>query len=215
MARSPAPGTRDTILTAAAGLFYEYGVRAVGMAQVVEAAGCGKNLLYRHFPSKAELAAAYLTLTRQERERSVAEALRWYPDPAGQLTALVGEIADIVRRPGYRGCPFRNYLTEFPGDDDEPARVARSYLADTRAQLDRLVFEIGRREQTDGTGRHEQADGTGRHEETGGAGLLADRIWLIVNGLHTGPAAQAQVAVDWVAELISAGAGGRAAPGAA
>jgi AcrR family transcriptional regulator len=208
MARSPAPGTRDTILTAAAGLFYEYGVRAVGMAQVVEAAGCGKNLLYRHFPSKAELAAAYLTLTRQERERSVAEALRWYPDPAGQLTALVGEIADIVRRPGYRGCPFRNYLTEFPGDDDEPARVARSYLADTRAQLDRLVFEISRREQT---------DGTGRLEETGGAGLLADRIWLIVNGLHTGPAAQAQVAVDWVAELISAGAGagGRAAPGAA
>jgi AcrR family transcriptional regulator len=208
MARSPAPGTRDTILTAAAGLFYEYGVRAVGMAQVVEAAGCGKNLLYRHFPSKAELAAAYLTLTRQERERSVAEALRWYPDPAGQLTALVGEIADIVRRPGYRGCPFRNYLTEFPGDDDEPARVARSYLADTRAQLDRLVFEIDRRE---------QADGTGRHEETGGAGLLADRIWLIINGLHTGPAAQAQVAVDWVAELISAGAGagGRAAAGAA
>jgi AcrR family transcriptional regulator len=206
MARSPAPGTRDIILTAAAGLFYEYGVRAVGMAQVVEAAGCGKNLLYRHFPSKAELAAAYLTLTRQERERSVAEALRWYPDPAGQLTALVGEIADIVRRPGYRGCPFRNYLTEFPGDDDEPARVARSYLADTRAQLDRLVFEISRREQTDGTGQHEQ---------TGGAGLLADRIWLIVNGLHTGPAAQAQVAVDWVAELISAGADGRAAPGAA
>jgi AcrR family transcriptional regulator len=208
MARSPAPGTRDIILTAAAGLFYEYGVRAVGMAQVVEAAGCGKNLLYRHFPSKAELAAAYLTLTRQERERSVAEALRWYPDPAGQLTALVGEIADIVRRPGYRGCPFRNYLTEFPGDDDEPARVARSYLADTRAQLDRLVFEISRREQTDGTGRHEQADGTG---------LLADRIWLIINGLHTGPAAQAQVAVDWVAELISAGAGagGRAAAGAA
>jgi AcrR family transcriptional regulator len=197
MARSPAPGTRDTILTAAAGLFYEYGVRAVGMAQVVEAAGCGKNLLYRHFPSKAELAAAYLTLTRQERERSVAEALRWYPDPAGQLTALVGEIADIVRRPGYRGCPFRNYLTEFPGDDDEPARVARSYLADTRAQLDRLVFEIG------------------RHNQAGGNELLANRIWLIVNGLHTGPAAQAQVAVDWVAELISAGADGRAAPGAA
>jgi AcrR family transcriptional regulator len=203
MARSPAPGTRDIILTAAAGLFYEYGVRAVGMAQVVEAAGCGKNLLYKHFPSKAELAAAYLTLTRQERERSVAEALRWYPDPAGQLTALVGEIADIVRRPGYRGCPFRNYLTEFPGDDDEPARVARSYLADSRAQLDRLVAGIGRHRESDESG-HQQGDE-----------LLAARIWLIVNGLHTGPAAQAQVAVDWVAELISAGAGGRADPGTA
>ncbi|MEU4620810.1 TetR/AcrR family transcriptional regulator [Actinoplanes sp. NPDC023801] len=186
MARSPAPGTRDTILTAAAGLFYEYGVRAVGMAQVVEAAGCGKNLLYKHFPSKAELAAAYLALTRQERERSVAEALRWFPDPAGQLTALVTEIADFVRRPGYRGCPFRNYLTEFPNDDDEPAQVARSYLAACRARLDRLVAGIG------------------------GDELLADRIWLIVNGLHTGPATQAQVAVDWVAELIRGGTGSTA-----
>jgi AcrR family transcriptional regulator len=194
MARSPAPGTRDTILTAAAGLFYEYGVRAVGMAQVVEAAGCGKNLLYKHFPSKAELAAAYLTLTRHERERAVAEALRWFPDPAGQLTALVTEIADFVRRPGYRGCPFRNYLTEFPGDDDEPARVARAYLADSRAQMDRLV--------------------TGS-EGIGGDELLADRIWLIVNGLHTGPAAQAQVAVDWVAELIRDRAPGGARAGAA
>ena len=191
MARSPVPGTRDTILTAAAGLFYEYGVRAVGMAQVVEAAGCGKNLLYKHFPSKAELAAAYLTLTRRERERSVAEALRWFPDPAGQLTALVAETADFVRRPGYRGCPFRNYLTEFPGETDEPARVARDYLADARAQLDLLVTGIG------------------------GDELLTDRIWLIVNGLHTGPATQAQVAVDWVAELIGRPDRARPATGAA
>jgi AcrR family transcriptional regulator len=177
MARTPAPGTRDTILTAAAGLFYQYGVRAVGMAQVVEAAGCGKNLLYKHFPSKAELAAAYLTLTRRERERSVTEALRWSADPAERLISLVTEVADSVRRPGYRGCAFRNYLTEFPGETDEPARVAETYLADSRAQMDRLV--------------------TG----AGGNELLADRIWLIVNGLYSGGPAQAQVAVDWITEL--------------
>lgn len=178
MARTPAPGTRDTILTAAAGLFYEYGVRAVGMAQVVEAAGCGKNLLYKHFPSKAELAAAYLTLARRERERSVTEALRWSPDPGERLISLITEVADGVRRPGYRGCAFRNYLTEFPGETDEPARVAEAYLADSRAQMDRLV--------------------TG----AGGDGLLADRIWLIVNGLYSGGPAQAQVAVDWITELV-------------
>lgn len=182
MARTPAPGTRDTILTAAAGLFYEYGVRAVGMAQVVEAAGCGKNLLYKHFPSKAELAAAYLTLVRRERERAAAEALRWSVDPADRLIAMVNEIADMVRRPGYRGCAFRNYLTEFPGESDEPARVAQTFLADSRAQLDRLVTGIG------------------------GDELLADRIWLIVNGLHSAPPTQAQVAVDWVTELVHAAA---------
>ncbi|SDT38926.1 TetR/AcrR family transcriptional regulator [Actinoplanes derwentensis] len=179
MARTPAPGTRDTILTAAAGLFYEYGVRAVGMAQVVEVAGCGKNLLYKHFPSKADLAAAYLTLARRERERTVKEALRWAGTPADSLLALVNEIADSVTRPGYRGCAFRNYLTEFPGETDEPAQVALTFLADARAQMDRLVIGAG------------------------GDDLLADRIWLIVNGLHTGPPAQAQVAVDWIKDMIS------------
>ena len=179
MARTPAPGTRETILTAAAGLFYEHGVRAVGMAQVVDVAGCGKNLLYRHFPSKAELAAAYLALARRERERSAAEALRWAAGPREQLIAVVAEIAEMVQRPGYRGCAFRNYLTEFPGEDDAPARAAKSYLEDTRAEVDRLVAELG------------------------GDELLADRIWLIVNGLYAGPPSQAQVAVDWVTELVA------------
>ena len=179
MARTPAPGTRETILTAAAGLFYEHGVRAVGMAQVVEVAGCGKNLLYRHFPSKAELAAAYLALARRERERSAAEALRWAAGPREQLLALIGEVADRVQRPGYRGCAFRNYLTEFRGEDDVPARAAKAYLQDSRAEIDRLVAGLG------------------------GDDLLADRIWLIVNGLYAGPPSQAQVAVDWVTELIT------------
>ncbi|AEV83930.1 TetR family transcriptional regulator [Actinoplanes sp. SE50] len=178
MARTPVPGTRDTILTAAAGLFYRYGVRAVGMAQVVEVAGCGKNLLYRHFPSKAQLAAAYLRLSRREREQAAAEALRWAHGPAGQLIALVAEIAESTRRPGWRGCAFRNYLTEFPGATDEPAQLARAYLADSRAVVDRLVTELG------------------------GDALLADRIWLIVDALHSSPPDQARVAVDWVTELI-------------
>ena len=179
MARTPTPGTRDTILTAAASLFYEQGVRAVGMAQVVEKANCGKNLLYRHFPSKAELAAAYLRLVRRERDRAAAEALRWADDPAGQLVALIAEIAEFVRRPGYRGCAFRNYLTEFPGEQDEPARIAAEYLRDTRALVDRLVGALG---VTDPE-------------------VLADRIWLIVNGLHASAPSQAPVAVEWVEEL--------------
>jgi AcrR family transcriptional regulator len=178
MARTPVPGTRDTILTAAAVLFYEFGVRAVGMAQVVEAAGCGKNLLYKNFPSKAELAAAYLSLARRERERATTEALRWTTNPTERLLALVTEIADSVRRPGYRGCAFRNYLTEFPGETDEPARVAQAYLTDSRAQMDRLVLDAG------------------------GDELLADRIWLVVNGLYSATPAGAPVAVDWITEMV-------------
>ncbi|WP_436533765.1 TetR/AcrR family transcriptional regulator [Actinoplanes sp. HUAS TT8] len=179
MARTAIPGTRENILSAASDLFYRHGVRAVGMAQVIEAAGCGKNLLYRHFPSKAHLAAAYLTLVRERRDRSITAALGRADDPAGQLIALVTEVADLVRSPEYRGCAFRNHLTEFPGENDAPAQVARSYLHDTRAQVDRLVTALGKPAQD------------------------ADRIWLLISGLHGGGPEQAPTAIAWVTELVS------------
>ncbi|NMO57678.1 TetR/AcrR family transcriptional regulator [Actinoplanes sp. TBRC 11911] len=176
MARPPDASGRDRILRTATRLFYLNGVRAVGMAQVIEAAGCGKNMLYRHFPSKADLAAAYLTATRAARDREVASALAGAPDdPRERLVALVAEVAARVSERDYRGCAFRNYLTEFPAGDDAPARVARAYIMDTRAQVDALA-----------------------------APATADRIWLLIDGLYGGTATDPQVAVDWARELVSA-----------
>jgi AcrR family transcriptional regulator len=179
MARTAAPDSRDRILTEAAALFYQHGVRAVGTAQVVGAAGCGKNLLYRHFPSKAALAAAYLSRARTQRERSTDAAVVGVVDPGAALVALVAEVAAWVRHGDYRGCAFRNYLTEFPAGDDEPARVARTYLRDTRAQVEGLVARLGR------------------------SPVLADRIWLLIDGLYAGTTTDPDIAVDWVRELTA------------
>lgn len=179
MARTAAPDSRDRILTVAGALFYLHGVRAVGMAQVVAEAGCGKNLLYRHFPSKAALAAAYLSAVRTQRDRSTEAAVTGITDPAAALVALVAEIAAWVRRDDYRGCAFRNYLTEFPAGDDEPARVARAYLHDTRAQVDELVGRLDR------------------------PPVLADRLWLLIDGLYAGTTTDPDIAVDWVRELTA------------
>src|SRR3954466_7922766 len=129
VARMEDPAGRERILAAATELFYGNGVRAVGMAEVIAAAGCGKNMLYRHFPSKTALAAAYLRRVRAERDRSTTRALAaaGAGDTTGageHLIALVAEVAAWVQRGDYRGCAFRNYLTEFPAGDDEPAAVA-------------------------------------------------------------------------------------------
>ncbi|GAA4568942.1 TetR/AcrR family transcriptional regulator [Micromonospora coerulea] len=188
MARTAAPGSRERILDTAAALFYRYGVRAVGMNQVIDAAGCGKNLLYTHFPSKNDLVAAYLRARRRDRERSAAAAADRVSgdDPAAPLLALVGEIATTVGRPEFRGCPFRMYLTEFPEDEGEPARVARDYLRDSRAEIDRLVARLGVTEPDQ----------------------LANRVWLIVEGLYgsagrVDPAAAADAATQLVRDLVA------------
>ena len=190
MARTEDPAGRERILSAATALFYVNGVRAVGMAEVIAAAGCGKHMLYRHFPSKAVLAAAYLRRVRAERDKSTARALAAAAagegaDAAeamgagGQLVALVAEVAAWVQRGDYRGCAFRNYLTEFPAGDDEPAAVARDYLRDTRRQVDDLVAALGRPK------------------------VVGDRIWLLVDALYGGTGAPGQVAVDWAGELVA------------
>jgi AcrR family transcriptional regulator len=161
MPRTADPTTPDRILSAVVPLFYRYGVRAVGMNQIIAAAGCGKNVLYRHFPTKTDLVAAYLDRTRAERERSAraAEAAAG-DDPRARLLALVGEVADRLRDPGFRGCAMRHHLIEFPDTDDAPDRIARSYLAGSRARIDALAPSPA----------------------------VADRIWRIVDGLYASAA---------------------------
>ncbi|MFI5890298.1 TetR/AcrR family transcriptional regulator [Actinoplanes sp. NPDC051513] len=195
MARAEDPAGRERILRAATELFYVNGVRAVGTADVIAAAGCGKNMLYRHFPGKAALAAAYLRGVRAERDKATATALAAHRAVgsaavnagagaggagagAGELVALVGEVAAWVSRADFRGCAFRNYLTEFPGADDEPAHVAQAYLRDTRRQVDDLVAGLG------------------------APAVTADRIWLLIDALYAGTGTPPRVAVDWASELV-------------
>ncbi|NJN36217.1 MAG: helix-turn-helix transcriptional regulator [Nitrospiraceae bacterium] len=51
---------REKILETAAALFYAHGFRAIGVDTIVEQSGVAKMSLYRHFPSKDDLIAAYL-----------------------------------------------------------------------------------------------------------------------------------------------------------
>ncbi|UQS25830.1 TetR/AcrR family transcriptional regulator [Amycolatopsis thermalba] len=185
MARTAAPGTRERILDVAGALFYTEGVRAVGMSRIIGEVGCGKNLLYAHFPSKTDLVAAYLGRFRERRDRAEAQALREAgDDPGERLVALVAEIAGRLRRPDFRGCPFRNLLTEFPAGDELPERMAREYLAQTCELVGRL------------------AGATGVPDPEG----LADRIWLIIDGLYASGFREraAEVAPDMVREAIAA-----------
>ena len=84
-------------------------------------AGCGKNVLYRHFPSKDELVLAYLRRFAGQLDGAMDDAVEGLDEiPRAALVAIVREVADWVDARGYRGCPFRNYLREMRDPTDAP-----------------------------------------------------------------------------------------------
>jgi AcrR family transcriptional regulator len=162
MARKPAPDTRACILDVASRLFYERGVHAVGLQQVIDEYGCGKNLLYREFPSKDELVVAWLEQCRKNwSDKITAITAPLADDPAGQLIAIVRAVADDVAEPGFRGCALRNTHAEFPDRDHPAHRVSVEYVKDIRS----LLLDLAKRARA-------------HDPET-----LADRIMLIIDGL--------------------------------
>ncbi len=127
---------RERILEVAAEMFYRDGIRAVGVDAIIARSGVAKMSLYRNFPSKDSLVTAWLE------DRNQAFWQRWEQaeatgagDPRAQLAAILEMVAARVTHPRWRGCPFLNTATEFPGED-HPARAV--ILANKRAVYDRL-----------------------------------------------------------------------------
>jgi AcrR family transcriptional regulator len=163
MPRKPTPDARERILETATRLFDRYGVHAVGMQQIIDECGCGKNLLYTQFASKDELVVAYLRRCGGDWDAIVAGAKAVADGPGRQLVELVREVGVRAGAPGTRGCPLRNTFAEFPEREHPAHRVSMDHFARVRTQLRELAEETSAPE----------------------PGRLADRIMLIIDGLYT------------------------------
>ena len=138
------PDVRQRILDTASRLFYERGVRAVGVDLVVEDSGVAKTSLYRHFRTKDDLIVAFL-------EREDVEfwgqwddvAARHAGDPAGEIEAHMRWIGKRLARANYRGCPQINVAAEF-AEADHPAReVSKRHMLAMRQRLAELARQLG------------------------------------------------------------------------
>ena len=144
--RKTAEENRRHVLATAGGLFYEHGVRAIGMDRIVREAGVGNATVYRQFPTKDDLATAYV----QERADAWLDGMRAatdrVEDPAGKIVAVFAATAGDVARPTFRGCPMLNTNTEFP-DRQHPANgVAIAHKRQVRDWFRDLAVSAGAEE---------------------------------------------------------------------
>ncbi|WP_426513694.1 TetR/AcrR family transcriptional regulator [Dactylosporangium sp. McL0621] len=188
MARRPDPTARQRILDAATRLFDTYGVHAVGLQQVIDELGCGKNLLYREFATKDELVVAYLGRCRDAWTAMIEAATAPFPDdPAAQLVAIVRTTVEHATAPGYRGCPVHNTHAEFPDAAHPVHPVAVRHFTVVQDLLLDLAERAG------------AADPK----------ALADRLALIIDGANTNGAAlgnrgSAAAAVAFAEDVVRA-----------
>jgi AcrR family transcriptional regulator len=112
----------ERILWAASELFYEEGIRAVGVDTIVERAEVAKMSLYKNFGSKDELVAAYLR-ARDERWRAWCEDAveRRAGSPKERLLVVFDAYGEWMERESPRGCAFINAFAEL-ADPAHPAR---------------------------------------------------------------------------------------------
>jgi AcrR family transcriptional regulator len=141
----PADDARERVISTAYDLFTREGVRGVGIDRIISEAGVAKMTLYRHFPSKDELALAVI-----DRRKELwtwgwidAEMRRRSDDPVGQLLAIFDILDDWFHDEGYESCVFIGVLREF-GETDSPLLAAsREALADVRTMVIAPAREAG------------------------------------------------------------------------
>lgn len=133
---APAVPMKDRILDAADRLFYGQGIQAAGVDAVAHEAGISKRTLYKHYPSKDELVAAYLS-------RRTGQAIPFEGAPAAQLLGLFDGLERLFASKSYRGCAFVNAVAELSGEREHPAVVvACEHKARRLAQAQALLRSL-------------------------------------------------------------------------
>jgi len=124
---------REHVLETASRLFYQEGLRAVGVDRVVAEAGISKATLYRYFDNKEALIVAYL---KARHERSASEIERTLEEASASAEQMLHSLFHLLEvkaaTADYRGCAFLLAAAE-QDDSASVRRLARMHKRAVRA----------------------------------------------------------------------------------
>jgi AcrR family transcriptional regulator len=185
---TPRGTARDRILDVAENLFYNEGIRAVGIDRIIAESGVAKMTFYNHFKSKDDLVAEYVTRRGQRwrkwLESTVYEYARTKHD--GPL-AIFDALEERFTMPDYRGCAFINAIVEMAN----PAHRASQAANDHKRSVQQFMHEVLQKAGYD-------------HSD-----VLAEQFMLLMDGaivmsMREGTPHAAQVAKQIASQLLSA-----------
>ncbi|MFD5625689.1 TetR/AcrR family transcriptional regulator [Streptomyces sp. NPDC127072] len=114
---------RERLLRTAGQLFYTEGIHTVGVDRLVAESKVTNATFYRHFPSKEDLAVAYLGSVDLAIRAQIGALMATDVPTAAILRGIGASLVEQIRSPGYRGCAFLNAAAEFPAPDHPVHRV--------------------------------------------------------------------------------------------
>ncbi len=135
---------RARLLSTASELFYAEGLHSVGIDRIIATAAVTRATLYRHFPSKDDLAVAYLTQADEAIRTRVNAARTQDASPDDTVRAVGHIIADHIQSPGFRGCAFLNAAAEYPDPAHPVHQAVLSHRQWFLATITELFAETGK-----------------------------------------------------------------------
>lgn len=130
------------ILLTAADLFYDEGIRSVGVDRLIAASSVTKATFYKHYGSKDRVISAYVGYRHRLVVESFAARAATTTNAVEALVATRDAVLADIAGPGFRGCPFLNAAAEF-SDPRHPVRAAvrehREWYATTIERLTRAL----------------------------------------------------------------------------
>jgi AcrR family transcriptional regulator len=137
---------RDRLVAAAVELLCRREFGAIGIDQVIAAAGVTKTTFYKHFESKDDLMVAAVQQRDEWESNAWSSALRRLAggdDPVKQLLAMFDLFDFLFNDPAYHGCMFNNAAAEFPNPRDPVHQAAAAHKRKIRDQWRDLARAAG------------------------------------------------------------------------
>lgn len=130
---------KERILKTADRLFYEQGYLATGVNQIIAEAQVAKASFYQHFPSKEDLAIAYLEMRNAALLKRVQQVVESQQDSKMRVIALFSLLRNFAEQTNFRGCAFLNMASEFPDRSSHVREIIIQHKTALRNYIETLM----------------------------------------------------------------------------